>query len=265
MKFCTSKSLLLLIVYTLTILPIYIIYVESVLSCELTIFGNSNKPPKYYLDQEGKPQGILVDMMVYLGEQMDCKFNIRLYPWKRAYKYALAGEGGIIGFSKNSQRLKLFDYSEVMYYDDMILVTTRRGKFDYQTIKDLRGKTLSVTLGASFGDDYDNAVASKLFSVRAAPFPEDRLLQLLSGQVDVVLLGPGKLGLQAAIARNKKLNQQQDQFVILPKPFKRDPNFLGIAKTLNMQPFIKRFNQALHEGVRSGKFDAILLHYLTEK
>ncbi|WP_163834248.1 substrate-binding periplasmic protein [Spartinivicinus ruber] len=265
MKGYVSNLLLLILVYTLSIAAFYTAHLENALSCELTIFGNANKPPKNYLDEHGKPQGILVDMMYYVGKQMDCQFEVRLYPWKRAYKYALAGKGGIIGFSKNSERLELFDYSDIMFYDDMVLVTTKQGKFQYSKIEDLRGKTISVTLGASFGDDFDNAVATRLFTVRASTSPEDRLLLLLSNQVDAVLLGPGKLGLQAAIARNKKLGLQKDQFVMLPKPFKRDPNFLGVAKKLNKKQFLIRFNKALLEGFNSGKFDEIIFRYLTAK
>lgn len=52
---------------------------------EILIVGNEYKPPKVYIDKDtNKPKGILVDMMKYVGDEINVKFKIELYPWKRA-------------------------------------------------------------------------------------------------------------------------------------------------------------------------------------
>ena len=56
-----------------------------VLACELTVYGSNNKYPKVYLE-DGEAKGVLVDMVHYIGEQIQCDMIIKLSPWKRAYK-----------------------------------------------------------------------------------------------------------------------------------------------------------------------------------
>lgn len=83
-------------------------YGPKAFSDSLKIFGNSFKPPKYYLEDR-IPKGILVDIMRYTEKETGVSFDIELYPWRRAYTYALQNKGGIIGLSKNQGRLKTFD------------------------------------------------------------------------------------------------------------------------------------------------------------
>ncbi|MCK5877739.1 MAG: transporter substrate-binding domain-containing protein [Candidatus Marithrix sp.] len=122
---------------------------------DLFIFGNHDKPPKYYLENK-TPKGILIDIMRYVKAETGYSFNIKLYPWKRAYYNALKGKGGIIGLSKNSERLKIFDYSDVMYYDELVLVVLKGNEFPFDKIEDIKGKTLGVQRGSSYGDEFEN-------------------------------------------------------------------------------------------------------------
>ena len=93
-------ALLLIILITLT---------STTTFCkDMIIFGYDSKPPKYYIEN-GEPKGILVDMMRWIGKEIHYNFDIRLYPWKRAYHHALEGDGGIIGLSWNAKREKIFD------------------------------------------------------------------------------------------------------------------------------------------------------------
>ena len=56
---------------------------------------------------------------------MGHEFDIKLYPWKRAYKNSLNSKKGIVGLSMTEDRLKLFDYSEVLFYDEVILIVKK--------------------------------------------------------------------------------------------------------------------------------------------
>ena len=228
-------------------------------SCELVIYGNHQKPPKYYL-YNNTPTGILVDIMKYTEQETDCSFDIQLYPWKRAYINALKGNGGIIGLSKNTERLKIFDYSDVMFYDDLLLVVLKGNEFDYKNIKDLKGKTLGVQRGGSFGDEFERGKAG-IFKVIEDDGQISRLRRLLKGRIDVALIGPGRIGLDMVIAQDQLLSKSKEQFVVLSKPFKRDPNFLGFKKTMNMSGFIKKFNKAIEQCRKSGECQKIVDSY----
>jgi polar amino acid transport system substrate-binding protein len=88
---------------------------------ERTILGNKYKPSKYYLE-DGKPKGILVDIMRYIDQETEHTLKIELYPWKRAHHWVKIGGGGFIGLSMTRERLEIFDYSAVIYFNELVLV-----------------------------------------------------------------------------------------------------------------------------------------------
>ena len=55
--------------------------------------------------------------------------------------------------------------------------------------------------------------------------------------------------------------ENKEEFVILPMPFYRDPNYLGFLKTMNMQGFLQEFNKVLEIGYESGEIQKIIDHY----
>jgi ABC-type amino acid transport substrate-binding protein len=232
----------------------------SALCQEIVILGNDYKIPKIYNDN-GKPKGILVDIMKYAEKKLDCRFTIRLYPWARAYLLATQGKGGLVGLSKTNERLKIFDYSDVVYHDEVILVVLKEKIFPFDTIEDLRGKKLGIGLGGSFGEEFETAKESGLFYAVKDYGPVERLHKLLMGGIDAAFISPGRIAFSQTLKKDEKLLKARERFAILPKPFRQDPNFLGFAKDLKMQPFLKAFNQALKEGHESGEIDKIIDQY----
>ena len=223
---------------------------------ELLIFGNQYKPPKVYLDND-TPRGILVDIMKYVEQETDHSFNIQLWPWKRSYKMAENSNGGIIGLSMTQQRLEIFDYSDVMFYDDMMLVVLKGHEFPFEKLEDLKGKRVGVRRGARYGDEFVRG-KEKIFQVDEDGDAIQRLKKLLMKRIDVALIGPGKAGVNQIIKADPALLKKKDEFVLLTKPFKRDPNYLGFAKSLNMREFLKEFNQVLQKGYRNGTIQKII-------
>lgn len=228
---------------------------------EITILGNNYKVPKIY-EENSVPKGILVDIINYIDDQMENHtFTIELYPWMRAYKMALNAKGGIIGLSKTSERTELFDYSDVIYYDEVIIVVLKSQVFDFNTLEDLKGKTLGIGRGGSFGDEYEKAKKEGLFDVKEDNGPVPRLRELQAQRIDCALISPGERAFNEIINQHKSLMENKEKFIILPKPFKRDPNFLGFSKTLKMQDFLKEFNKVLKQGHETGKIKTIIDTY----
>ena len=232
-------------------------------SCELTIYGNQAKPPKYWLE-DGQAKGILVDMTKHLGDAMNCEFYISLLPWKRAYVSAEKGLGGIIGLSMSDERLKLFDYSDIMFIDELLLVVKKGREFPFKNISDLEGKLLGIGRGSHYGTNFDKALEANVFEISEDDSPIDRFEKLLAERIDVLVIGPGKLGFNAVINASKTLSDNADQFVILPVPLKRDPNHLGIAKSKNKKDLLIKFNVALHEAKLNGTIKKIVEKYATQ-
>ena len=231
-------------------------------SKELIIMGSDNRPPKYYI-RSGIPAGFVVEMTEYIMEQTSQTYSIKLFPWKRAYLLSLRGEGALIGLSKNQERLALFDYSKAMYFTDLMLIVRTNNKFKFEDLKDLKGKTISVVRGGSYGDEFEKAVQDKIFKKHEHSDPVSAINLLLRGHVDAVVYGPGKYGFEQLFRRNPQLIKDKKKLTLLDKPFKRDANYLGIPKQLKMTEFIKAFNKGIDKGYETGAFDEIIKrHYI---
>lgn len=241
-----------------TLLLISNLFANYATAENIIIFGNANKPPKNFLDSNGKPTGILIEIMKKVELELgDVRFIFKLYPWKRAYSEAKNGKGGIISFSKTKPRLKIFDYSEPMYYDDIMVVTKNDTSINYENINDLSGKIVGFGDGYSFGDEFEKAIDNEVFKASTDNGPTQRLQKLLRGRIDAALIGPGKFAIHIAINGNDELRLFQNSFKIHPVPFKRDPNFLGFAKSMNKTDFLKRFNEVLEVMWSSGLIDSM--------
>ncbi len=164
---------------------------------QILILGNHKKPPKNYLEND-KPKGILIEIMNYVDQKLSLSFEYKLSPWKRVYLDAVNGKGGIIGLSMNRERLKIFDYSDVMYYDDLLLVMKKGKEFPYKRVQDLRGKKVGCLRGASYGDAFEKA-KSNFFEIDEDGDGKQRLLKLLGNRIDVAIIGPGRAVFESII------------------------------------------------------------------
>ena len=119
--------------FKIILMIIIISQTTSVFAEDVTIFGNSFKAPKIWKDGSTE-KGILVDILKAAEKDLGVYFTVKTFPWKRAYKKALDGEGGITGISKTAERLKLFDYSDPIYFDKVILVVKKGKEFRFKKL-----------------------------------------------------------------------------------------------------------------------------------
>ena len=225
---------------------------------ELLIMGYDSGPPKYYVEN-GEQKGLVVDLVRWVLDDMDRPHRMELVPWKRAYTSALRGNSGVIGLSMNSERLEIFDYSDPLFSEDLMVIVKKGREFPFETVEDLKGKVVAVGRGASYGDEYDEAVEEGVFEVSSFTRPAHGLRMMLAERVDALLLGPGKYGLKRVLEADGEL--QMHQFSILPVPFKRDAKYLGFHKSREMKPFFEKFNKALKKARDSGVVDELLESY----
>jgi len=238
---------------------IFAVFINSMSwASEIIITGPDQGAPKYY-NENGKAKGFIVDITRWALEDMGQQYQIKLLPWNRAYANALKGKMVVIGLSKNASRIKIFDYSNAIYFGDLMIVVKKGHEFEYESVADLQGKVIGARHGASYGDVFDNAVSQKTFTIQPYVNASTSLKLLLNGRIDAVLIGPGKLGIQRHIDSDSRLNFSQ--FSVLKTPFKRDAKYLGIHKSKKMQPFIQRFNQSLDKAQKSGVVKDILERY----
>lgn len=226
-------------------LALFLATLNAASAAEITIFGDENYPPVIYRNPAGEPSGLLVEVLQHYQRRSGKVIKLQLAPWKRAYKSAESGLGGVIGLSKTSARLPLFDYSEPIYDDDIHIVVLKGHEFDYHSVNDLKGRLIGTQLGASFGSEVDAAIADGRIQVDHDPVHANRLRKLLRGRIDAAFIGNGKLGFDQLLASDPELNANRSRFVMLPTPLTRDALYLGFAKSQHMGTFIADFNKVL--------------------
>jgi len=206
--------------------------------------------------------------MKFVGKETGDKYNFKLFSWARAYDTALKGEMAIIGLSKNTERLALFDYSEEpLFYDDLILVAKKGKEFNFENVSDLKGKKIGTARGASYGEIFEKAIKDNVFEAVAGNSPSSQLGMLLLDRLDAVLISVGKAGLEEA-CKDKTipdLQSKKNQLVILPKPFNRDPNYVAFAKKMGKKEYLNRIDQVLKKAAKSGELNKIVDKFISSK
>lgn len=263
MSRCVSILIVLCALCTLSVAAAPVV-AEPVL-----LTGNEARPPKVFLDK-GRPSGYLIEVMRYVERETGQSFKIELFPFVRAINMAKAGTAGIIGFSKTSERMETYDFGqEPMFNDDVIIVVAARKEFAFARPADLAGKTVGVSRGASYGEDYDQAVRAGVFNTMSGTHPAGQLAMLQRGRLDAVLLSGGRLALSQTLAADEARALTATErallsYTILPVPFARNPNYVAFAKSANQKELLAQIDKALKKGWASGEIQRILNRYTAE-
>lgn len=211
------------------------------------------------LDEQGKPKPLSPfkrKLLDAVERELGVVFELRMYPWARAERYAVEGAGLIFGLPKNADRLHALRYSDVAAYNKLWIVTRSDATFRFSTIEDLRGKSIGVVRGYNYGAEVEQARANKLFRT-----DEDiasrgtRLTRLMLRRVDAVLLyQPSQqtardieIEINAFMAsRLRAIGAAANaSYSVLPKPLSIDDGvFFAIARSKD-DGLIDRINAAL--------------------
>ncbi|MDZ7939224.1 MAG: ABC transporter substrate-binding protein [Rhodoferax sp.] len=225
---------------------------------EITVYGGDSSPPKMYL-QDGKNRGFLVDIVQYASAQMPVsELRVELYPWARAYRHATSGVGGIVGLSWTQERSLLFDYSEPVYIDEVVIVVRKDRPLAYKDLPDLQGKRIGIGRGGSYGEVFEKARDAGLFVIEGDNGPAERLNKLVLGRIDCALFNAGKAGFEELLRNHKDAAVLRETLMVLPVPLRSDPNYLAFPKSMLMKGWLGEFNQVIKRGYTRGDISKII-------
>ena len=125
----------------------------------------------------------------YVERELNLQFDYRRYPWKRLLQGLNEGEGLAFGLSKTRERMATMDFSVPAYAYCIWLIVRSDQTFPFSSMADLRGKTIGVVRGSSYGEEFDKAKASFLATEEDVFSLPSRLKKLLSKRMDVMLFG----------------------------------------------------------------------------
>ena len=223
----------------------------------VTIFGSDAYIPYSYLEGE-HVRGIFPALLGRLEAETGDHYQVKLLPWNRALTSMQSGLGGIMALSWTIERAETIDYSVPLYDDETVLVVLKGHEFDFVKIEDLRGKTLGIGNGSSYGEVVDKAINTKLFNIDRDNAPATRLNKLFAGRFDAAIMGTGRIGVKMLIDTDKNLQSHADQFIILPNPITKNPLSIGFSKFMGTSDVINRLNSAYRKLRKEGKLKDIL-------
>ena len=206
------------------------------------------------------------NVLTYFERQLHIQFEIRRYPMARIFAYVKNGDGIAFGLSKNRERLSQFVFSEPIYATTVWLITRSDNVFNFDSITDLKGKTIGIVRGASYGDDFDKQ-SNVLFKVEDdVSSHSSRLKKLLNKRMDIMLLSTSytqatdvENSLRQELRSEGQTDEQtiQSGFVVLNKPLMSDD--LHFAATPGVgEVWMNKLNQAIINGKKSGEIARLI-------
>ena len=101
-------------------------------------------PPYVFLDAEGNPQGIYVDLFDLIGRRTGSEYRWVLKPWAKAFEAFDAGEmDALVGLTSTPERRRRFDFTDTL--DEIpTYVYFHEGLQGIRGIQDLAGFPVGV-------------------------------------------------------------------------------------------------------------------------
>ncbi len=207
-----------------------------------------------YLSENLKHYGfgshIVTDAFAAAGIEVEYGF----FPWKRSLKLAKKGVwDGTILWVYTEEREKYFYYSDPVISGRKVFFHLKSTPFDWNTIDDLKGYRIAVSLGYSYGKLFDEAVKSGKINVWAKPTDKENFQRIIEGKSQIF-----PMNLEAGIYTIKKIFSSSIARQITYHPRTLDSysyHLLLPKKKPGSEQMIKQFNKGLKILIEDGRFD----------
>ncbi|MDP3815731.1 ABC transporter substrate-binding protein [Pseudomonas sp.] len=204
---------------------------------EILIAIDHANPPFMY-QQDGQPKGLYPVLVQGVFKHAGIAVSIQALPWKRALKKAENAEVGIAGIYKTAPRLVIFDYSQPIFEEKLIVYVRRDQAFQFTQVSDLYGKRIGVIRGWSYTEALDEAIKSGRIEASENSSDEANFKKLASGRLDAVIAI--ELAGQRIIQQLRLTNM-----LALQPALSINPTYLVFAKQARQQALLQRFDQSL--------------------
>jgi polar amino acid transport system substrate-binding protein len=227
--------------------------------------------PVLVVEQTGERGQILplnpniIQLFKYLEITAKTKFDLRHYPWRRLLQNGENGEGLIFGIYKTPERSQIFTFSEPIYADKIWLVSRCADHMTFNSLQDLKGKTIGIIQGSSAGDEFDKQVNILFKAEYNTSNLSSRFLKLHQKRMDAFLLYEPRTNIHEV---QKELNQvhakdiedykkkNADIFCVLPKPVSAIDVHFAVSLKADKN-LLEKIDKAIVQGKKNGELDRI--------
>ncbi|WP_028863793.1 substrate-binding periplasmic protein [Psychromonas aquimarina] len=225
---------------------------SSTLQAAETLIFYAGAPPLSYAE-DNQPKGLYFDIVTTLFDEMEVEYNVIILPFKRALLHTYEGKGIVIGIYKTEERALRLDYSDSLHDSKAVLFINKARPFSFLSMSDLKGKTIAVKLGWSYGAAFDQAKQRSEFQTVHGDAQRNFRL-VIEGRADAFVDDrlPG-------ITTIKEMGIA-GQIDTLPRPVNIGKLYIAVKKGTNSQ-LIQHFNYHLQQFKTDGRYQAILAKY----
>ncbi len=212
---------------------------------------DTSVPPLMY-QANGKAIGVYPALLAEISKRSGVELDVVAIPWKRALLELDAGRAGNGALYKNSERVKKYDFSNELFSEVQIIYVRSGKKFTFTGVDSLKGKTIGVIRGWSYGDAFDAAVKAGEITMEEVNSDQQNFSKLSLGRVDAII------SIRETAAAAIAAGDYKDKVVALEPPLSVSPAYIAFAKSAHKLPVIEKLNKAIKALRDDGSFDLIV-------
>lgn len=219
------------------------------------VFSGSEFALTLEKDESGAPKGLAMDILDRISTDLNIRFEVKFYPWKRALLAAKNGAvDGIIAAYDSPERRQYLDYAEKPFYVDKMVVVAHDEwpgvwNGDWQSLK---GQKILQIRGWAYGPEFE--AARTTLNVKTVNNLKDAIRMLFQRQADVVVADD--TGANVEIER-----QGYAKIRITGPSFQINKGYFAFSKKVGDTAFQRRFNGAFNRMWQSGEMAKLLAKY----
>lgn len=202
-----------------------------------------------------RQQGLINAIVVKAFEKVGIDAEIRLLPWSRALKNAAGAQhDGITGIFYTEERAQIFDYSEPVFEQLIVLLARKDFALDgYETLDDLKPYTVGIIRDNALAGGIEDADLN--FDITATV--QSNVRKLVSNRVDVIAGERWRLRYQI-----QEIGQSWKDFKVLKPPLGSQTAHLGVSKQHPRTEWvISNFDKGLRMMRSDGTYDRLLVEF----
>lgn len=217
------------------------------------IIGEENAHPK---------GGIGVELIQELFKRLKIKPEISLYPFKRVLQNLKTGKvDGSWLITKNAQRERLANFSDILLTDSYQIYTNKKIKndFEWHHWKDLHDYSIGLVDGFDYGLNFRLAEQTFGYNTYTATNDFQLIRMLLLDRVDLIILN--RTVAQAMQAQHYAFRNKLHQ---ADTPINQTDFYVLISKKSSFTFLMPEVNRTIRSMKKDGSIDRILNQYSPE-
>ncbi|HYC02626.1 MAG TPA: transporter substrate-binding domain-containing protein [Azospirillaceae bacterium] len=215
--------------------------------------GNERWRPYTYRTGDGLPGGAAHEMLDKAVAEAGAEYVVvDAGPWKRALAGLEWGAVDIVAAAvRNKEREADYLFTEPYAVERVLLISQAGAAFEFRTLEDLRDRSVILSRGVSYGDEWDRFAATRM-RTETAPSAQEGFRMLAAGRAEFFVLAEGAVETLLADPATR------DRYRVYPTPVAEVSVQAMIRRDSACAALIGPVNDALRRLRETGEAAALL-------